>query len=164
MNMRDSVIFLCTGNICRSPMGEGLLRHAIAGLPETSPLKRLRVVSAGTFGEDGMRASPNSVEVLKRVGIDISGHIARTLDEGMMRSCFALFAMTRSHLDAARREFPPDSMPPHMMTLLSLDPGARHPDVMDPYGCGIGTYVEVRDEIMACIPHAVKFLERELSK
>ncbi len=156
---RDSVIFLCTGNICRSPMGEGLLKHAIAGLPSSSPLKNLRVISAGTFGEDGMRASSNSVIALNKVGVDISKHIAQSITQEMLDSCFALVAMTEAHLDMVKRYF--GKLPPHSFTLLSLDPSATHVDVLDPYGYGINTYIEVRDEIISAMPHLVNFLEKE---
>ena len=161
---RDSVIFLCTGNICRSPMGEGLLKHAIAGLDASSPLKKLRVMSAGVYGEDGMRATHNAYLALQQVGIDISSHIAQTLTADMLKSCFALFAMTRSHLQSAMCDFPKDVLPPHMMTLLSLVPDSKNLDIMDPYGYDLRTYFEVRDEIVSAIPYAIKFLERELAK
>ncbi|MBS1485417.1 MAG: low molecular weight protein arginine phosphatase [Opitutales bacterium] len=161
---RDSVIFLCTGNICRSPMGEGLLKHAIAGLDDSSPLKKLRVLSAGVYGEDGMRATDNAVVALKKVGVDISDHVAQTLTSDMLKSCFALFAMTRSHLQSVMYDFPKEVLPPHMMTLLTLVPGAKSVDIMDPYGYGLRTYMDVRDEIVSAIPYAIKFLERELAK
>ena len=156
---RDSVIFLCTGNICRSPMGEGLLKHAIAALPDSSPLKTLRVLSAGTFGEDGMRASSNSIIALDKVGVDISRHVAQSITQEMLDGCFALVAMTQAHLDTVRRYF--KTMPPHSFTLLSLVPNAAHTDILDPYGYGMNTYIEVRDEIISAIPHLVKFLEKE---
>lgn len=156
---RDSVIFLCTGNICRSPMGEGLLKHAIAALPDSSPLKALRVLSAGTFGEDGMRASSNSIIALDKVGVDISRHVAQSITQEMLDGCFALVAMTQAHLDTVRRYF--KTMPPHSFTLLSLVPNAAHTDILDPYGYGMNTYIEVRDEIISAMPHLVKFLEKE---
>ena len=161
MKDKDTVIILCTGNICRSPMGEGLLKHAIEGLPTDSPLKKLKVISAGTFGEDGLPASPNSVTALQKVGVDISKHVAKTLTPAMLERAFALVAMTQSHLDTVKYRFP-NSMPERAVTLLSLDPKAKNRDVMDPYGYGIRTYLEVRDEIAAAIPHLVKYLEQEM--
>ena len=140
-------------------MGEGLLKHAIAALPQSSPLKKLKVVSAGTFGEDGMGASANSVIALNKVGVDISSHVAQTLTQKMLDECFALVAMSQSHLDSVKYRF--KKMPPHAFTLKSLDPKAKDKDVLDPYGFGINTYLEVRDEIISAIPHLVKFLEKE---
>lgn len=140
-------------------MGEGLLKHAIAGLPSSSPLKKLRVISAGTFGEDGMRASSNSVIALNKVGVDISKHIAKSITQDMLDECFALVAMTEDHLDTVKHFF--NSMPPHAFTLLSIDPNAKGRDILDPYGYGINTYIEVRDEIISAMPHLVKFLEKE---
>ena len=161
--MRDSVIMLCTGNICRSPMGEALLKHAIAGLPADSPLKKLRVISAGTFGEDGMGATQNSIVALEKVGVKLDGHVAQTITNDMLDSCFCLVAMTRNHL-ATIKTCHPDNVPPRAITLLSLNPNASNKDVMDPWGYDIRTYIEVRDEIAAAIPHLVKYLEKELAK
>ena len=140
-------------------MGEGLLKHAIASLPASSPLKKLRVISAGTFGEDGMGASQNSVIALEKVGVDISKHVAQTLTQKMLDECFALVAMSQSHLDTVKYRF--SKLPPRAFTLKSIDPNARGGDILDPYGYGIKTYLEVRDEIISAIPHLVKFLEKE---
>ena len=75
--MRDTIIVLCTGNICRSPMGEVLLRHAIAGLPDSSPLKNMKVDSAGIWGEDGMGATYEARLAVKELGLDLNNHIAK---------------------------------------------------------------------------------------
>ena len=88
---RNKVIFLCTGNICRSPIGEGLLKHAISALPETDPLKKLVICSAGTSAMTGMPASQHSVDVLEKVGVDISQHKATQLNSALLEECFALF-------------------------------------------------------------------------
>ncbi len=142
-------------------MGEALLKDAIAKLPASSPLHNLRVISAGTFGEDGMDASPYSVQVLHKIGIDLKNHLAQTLTKKMLNECFALITMTKAHLDTTKHRFPND-MPPHAFTLLSLLEDKKYDDVLDPYGYNIQTYTEVRDEIASAIPALVKYLEKEL--
>ena len=57
MSAPGSILIVCTANICRSPMGEGLLRHALAAEPE--PLRSLKVLSAGVAARDGEPVSEN---------------------------------------------------------------------------------------------------------
>jgi protein-tyrosine phosphatase len=71
--MLDRVLMICPGNICRSPMAEGLLRERFARRG------RGTVASAGLFALVGRPAEPHAVEALARRGIDISGHRARQL-------------------------------------------------------------------------------------
>lgn len=68
--MKKTVLFLCTGNSCRSQMAEGLLRH-LAG-------DRFEVASAGTHPAG---LNPDAVKVMKEIGIDISRHRSKRLDE-----------------------------------------------------------------------------------
>ena len=67
-----NIVVVCTANICRSPMAEGLLAHALAGQPE--PLQSLNVISAGVSARRGDPVSENSVVALRKTGIDISAH------------------------------------------------------------------------------------------
>lgn len=142
-------------------MGEALLKDAIAKEPAGSPLKNLKIISAGTYGEDGMRATQYAVEVLKQRGIDFKGHIAQSISKDMLDSSFALVAMTKNHLDTVKAYFP-KNLPPRALTLLSLDPNAKYKDVMDPYGYDLNTYKNVCDEIASAIPYLVEYLKREL--
>lgn len=156
------VVFLCTGNICRSPMGEALLRHAIGGLPKDDPLKKLEVVSAGISAIDGAPPSPNSVKALEKIGIDISPHRARALTQELVDDCFALFAMDVGHLEAVKSRY--KNYPERSMTVLQCIPRSVETDIPDPYGCDMVEYLEVRDDIIAAIPHIIKYLESELKK
>ena len=73
------ILIVCTGNVCRSPMAQGLLAHALSAQPE--PLRSLKVISAGVAAHTGETISENSVTALKKVGIDISGQRSKNVDE-----------------------------------------------------------------------------------
>ena len=95
------VLVVCTGNVCRSPIAEGMLRAAFAerlgdGAPE--------VASAGTMGWEGSGADPNSIAAAAERGVDISGHVARGLASADLLSADLVLAMSSEHAVAAVRE------------------------------------------------------------
>ena len=94
-----SILVICTGNICRSPISEGLLRDALerrfgAAAPSVS--------SAGTSGLEGSGAMPESVQAASELGIDIAGHVARRLTPAMASEADLLLCMARDHRDTVR--------------------------------------------------------------
>ena len=89
-----SILVVCTGNICRSPMAEGLLRVALGRrLGEDAPA----VSSAGTMGLEGHAASPEGVEAARELGADIETHRARRLTVPMAEAADLLLCMATDH-------------------------------------------------------------------
>ena len=97
----DHIIFICTGNTCRSPMAEGLFR-AHGGEEQTG----LAAASAGLFTQDGLPASDNAVTAAKELGADISAHRSRMLTHDMAQSARYLVCMTGAHYDRVCELFP----------------------------------------------------------
>src|SRR5580692_8158867 len=91
------ILVVCTGNICRSPMGAALLKHALAAQPE--PLRSLRVISAGVASRTGEPASPHSVTALKKVGVDLKGHTSQPVTQELLNGAMMVLCMTESHRD-----------------------------------------------------------------
>jgi len=118
------VAFVCTGNICRSPMAEAVLR-------DRAPSRSLdlTVTSSGTWAIDGNRATPDAVDVMRRRGVDLSGHRSRSLDVRELRAADLVVAMTSVHLREIG-EAAPDAIPKVvlMKELTELEPGPLAPD------------------------------------
>jgi protein-tyrosine phosphatase len=98
-----SILVVCTGNVCRSPMAEGFLRKALVeALGDAAPA----VSSSGTGGWEGSEAMPEAVTAAAERDVDITGHRARRLPPGMAESAELVVCMAREHLEAIARSTP----------------------------------------------------------
>ncbi|HET7536018.1 MAG TPA: low molecular weight protein arginine phosphatase [Candidatus Didemnitutus sp.] len=149
------ILVICTANICRSPMAEGLLAHALAG--QTGALKQLKVLSAGVAARPGEPVSENSVYALKKVGVDISKHRARVLTQQMLDEALAVFVMTHGHRMAIELQASP--VPKRLHLFRDFLPPPCNREIGDPFGCNIKTYELSRDEMVEAIPSVVAYLK-----
>ena len=94
------ILFICTGNICRSPMAEGLLRHMLRGRDD------VQVASAGLGAMDGLAVTDAAADVMAECAIDISTHLSQPLNSDLVRQADFIFVMTRQHQDALQTLFP----------------------------------------------------------
>ncbi len=139
-----TVVFVCTANICRSPVAEALFadwlrKRAVPG--------DWRVSSAGTWAEPGAPASAYSREVLGVLGLDLILHRARRVDQAMIEDADLLLCMTRSQREALQAEFPALA---GRIQLLSAMAGPAY-DISDPYGGPRGGYVVMVAEMQRLV-------------
>ncbi len=149
------ILVVCTGNICRSPMAEGLLRHALSAQPE--PLKSLKVISAGVAARHGEPSSENSVVALRKAGIDISGLCAQPLTQELLDNALVVFAMTESHRAIIRGRAKPPPARLHLFREFLPPPADK--EIGDPYGGPLKVYEAARDEMVEAIPSIITFLK-----
>jgi protein-tyrosine-phosphatase len=135
-----TTLFVCTGNICRSPMAVGFLREKLhkAGLEG-----EYRVHSAGVWGLEGQPATPYACEVMAKRGIDISDHRSHDITPADVEEADLILTMTRGQAEAISVEFPQHA---HKVHLLSEMAG-RHYDIQDPYGGPLYEYRQCANEI-----------------
>ena len=129
-----TVSFVCTGNICRSPMGEVILRELLdrEGLGD-----RVRVVSAGTGDwHVGGPADPRAVSTLRDYGLDGDAHRAEQFVAEHFARTDLVLALDRSHERALRAMAAPPADTEKIRLVRSFDPAAREAgelEVDDPY-------------------------------
>lgn len=140
------VLFVCTGNICRSPTAEGVFRHVVA---DAGFADRFVVDSAGTHGYHiGEPPDSRSVALARKHGYDLSALRARLFTARDFQDFDLLLAMDRGHLGLMRRLATP-AYADRAKLFLSYVPGLGIEDVPDPF------YGEERD-----FAHALDLIER----
>lgn len=172
------VALVCTGNTCRSPMAEALLRAMLRDRPSARPIE---VLSAGTGAFPGDPATPQAVAVLAERSIDLSGHRSRPISVPLLETVDLVLTMTARHKDAVLRMAPP--MEGRVFTLAEAAAGAlrsapadtarrgdagtgaassesEYGDVPDPIGSDDQVYRETADRIESYLRAILDDLER----
>lgn len=150
------VVFVCTGNICRSPMADVVFR----GFADAAGLgSRVASTSAGTGDwHVGERADQRTIEALERAGYDGTRHRARQFSPTDFTQSDLVVALDRSHERILRGWARSESDADKIALLLAFDPAARTLDVPDPYYAGPGMF----DEVLGMIESASRALFRQL--
>lgn len=131
------VLFICSGNTCRSPMASALLLSRIEEKSEVLEPGEIQVWSAGLFAEEGLPASPKAIEAMREQGIDISRHRSSLVRESLIRDADIILCMTNSQRSYIMDRFAGKSV---KIYTLSEFTGDEAGEVLDPYGQDLDTY------------------------
>lgn len=153
------VLFVCSGNICRSPMAAAYLRHRSQAAGE----RHVLVDSAGTLGIEGAPASDEAIEVLAEQGIDLKTHRSRGLTAVEVRNADLIVVMTLAHLEELERRFPEGRATRRLIRAYDASPEPKPgpPDLEDPIGEPIEVYRKCFGVIRRCVDHLFLQLKHE---
>ncbi len=152
-----TVLFVCTGNTCRSPMAEGIARKLALDGALGEEGRGYFFASAGTQAFDHAPISDETVEVLEALGAPHDGHSMR-LNAEMIRRADLVLGMTQGHVGRAKALVAGDAAAESRIHLL--DPAG---DIPDPIGRGSAAYEALAQVLLAILPARITDLLRDAS-
>src|SRR5260370_428263 len=148
------ILFVCTGNVCRSPMAEGIFRQAVRGRGN------YRVLSAGLGALEGQPPSSYAVQAVKELGIDISDRRSRALTPDLVQQADYIFGMTHSHIDTVMMLYPQAAEKTFLLREFDETLDLFEKDISDPIGGSYEVYLNCRDQIEQGIVSLLRFIEQ----
>jgi RpiB/LacA/LacB family sugar-phosphate isomerase len=148
-----NILFVCTGNLCRSPMAEYLLRHRLG------PDSCVKIGSAGLAAPRGAPASPPAIEALADKGINLNPHRSRPLDEKMVAEATLVVVMTAWHKEHVVSLFPSAAEKVFLLTAFGVK--EQGTEIADPIGLSLNVYRRTRDQIDEALSDLILYLAEE---
>src|SRR5205085_8399220 len=145
---------VCTGNICRSPIAEGLFRRLIGNR------KDIEVSSAGVHAVRGQPPSLYAVQVCETEGVDISGLRSQPLTAALVDQATHIFAMTGAHLETIQMLFPDGAVKSFLLREFEEPDTTVWREVPDPIGLGREVYEHCARIIKNALPSVLAFVEQ----
>lgn len=150
--MIKTILFVCTGNTCRSAMAEGIFKKMLKG--RTKDYIKFNIISAGISALPGMSPTPEAISVMFEHGIDISQHHTQELQEELIKKADLILVMTNEHKEYIHKEFIFTQNKTFLLKKFTLDNKSesnqnneRNYEIIDPIGRKIEFYRIVAKEL-----------------
>ena len=150
--MTKTILFVCTGNTCRSAMAEGMFKKMLK--ERTEDYSRFNIISAGIYALPGISPTSEANSVMFEQGIDISRHHAQKLQEEIIKKADLILVMTNEHKEYIHKEFPFAQNKTFLLKKFTLNNKSesnqnneRNNEIIDPIGKKIGSYRIVTREL-----------------
>jgi protein-tyrosine phosphatase len=160
-----TILFVCSGNSCRTPIAEGLLKTK---LPDA--LKdQVKVISAGTLGLPGNPATYYAIQAAGELGANIAEHRSQGISEQLMREADIVFCMARGHKDILASQFSQFSENVFLLRAFDRQPSEQfYLDVEDPIGRDLPEYRAcaqlINSELERILPRLKGLIEGKLNR
>ncbi len=139
-----NILFVCTGNTCRSPLAEELARRAL----KQRGWDHVRVASAGTAAAWDAPASDGALRAAREIGLDLSGHRSQPVTAKLVEESDIILGMTEGHVRTV--EATSDDVQVSLLSEFIDGPEAGEP-IVDPFGGTPAEYSEARDRIARAV-------------
>jgi protein-tyrosine phosphatase len=160
------ILFVCSGNICRSPMAEAMLRSM---MPQDWH-SEVKIYSAGTLGIEGAPADERAKRVMEEININLRSHRSQGVTPESVKNCDYILVMSSDHLDYFREHFPEHMDKVHLLRSFKRDDPLADElvSIADPVDAPLERFRDTRDmiqkEIMRILPQLATLVEVDLSK
>jgi len=149
------IMFICTGNICRSAMAHCILEDKLHGKPH-------EVYSCGTYAEDGNKSTFSAIEVMREYGLNLKNHRATNIRNSKIEEMDLILCMTWSHKNMVCQMYP--ELKDKIFTFkeyVNYDETGKDIDIKDPWGYDIEVYRFCASEIEKCINKLTKIIDNK---
>jgi protein-tyrosine-phosphatase len=155
LKKRFAILFVCTGNTCRSPLAEVIMKRAL----RDAGIKNVNVSSAGTGAVEGGRVSPNASHAARELGLSLSGFRSRPVSSRRVHGADLILTMADSHLQEITERWPEAEDKTFVIGDFS---GSGRRSIRDPLGGSEKDYAECADMLLKETAGVLRRLKRKL--
>lgn len=150
------IMFICTGNICRSAMAEGMMKKLI-----NEHNIDAQIYSCGVYAETGDYSTYNAIEAMKEYEVNIENHRATNIRESKIEEMDLILCATLSHRQSVLHLYPELKGKVYTMKeYAKLDKNGQDMDIKDPWGYDLNVYYNCALEIKKCLERTIEELKK----
>jgi L-threonylcarbamoyladenylate synthase len=158
-----TITFICSGNICRSPMAEGILKKL---LDKSKFYKQIAINSAGTLNLMPTRASEEAIKISHKNKVDISKHRSKPVDKLILDKANLIICMAVYHYNILLKNYPEYTNKIFVLKSMNKEEYDTDPSIADPIGMSEEfyerIYFEIESELKRLLPHFIEKIEHFL--